>query len=153
MFFSARHAVALAAVALFGFSAPAAAAEAVTLKFATQNTENAWTTVHGIKPWIEQIEKDSNGSIKIDFYANQTLTKGNQAWQAVRKGIADMSWVTMGSYPGMNLLMEIINQPGMLQGGQMMGERGSGDGEMLQKLSGGQRACPQKRQDLSSRRV
>ena len=113
MFFSARHAVALAAVALFGFSAPAAAAEAVTLKFATQNTENAWTTVHGIKPWIEQIEKDSNGSIKIDFYANQTLTKGNQAWQAVRKGIADMSWVTMGSYPGMNLLMEIINQPGM----------------------------------------
>ena len=62
MFFSARHAVALAAVALFGFSAPAAAAEAVTLKFATQNTENAWTTVHGIKPWIEQIEKDSNGS-------------------------------------------------------------------------------------------
>lgn len=42
MFFSTRHAVALAAVALFGFSAPAAAAEAVTLKFATQNTENAW---------------------------------------------------------------------------------------------------------------
>ncbi len=113
MFFSVRHAVALAAVALFGFSTPAAAADSVTLKFATQNTENAWTTVHGIKPWIEQIEKDSNGSIKIDFYANQTLTKGNQAWQAVRKGIADMSWVTMGSYPGMNLLMEIINQPGM----------------------------------------
>ena len=109
----ARHAVALATVALFGFTGQALAAEPVTLKFATQNTENAWTTVNGIKPWLEKIEKDANGSIKFDFYANQTLTKGNQAWQAVRKGIADMSWVTMGSYPGMNLLMEIINQPGM----------------------------------------
>ncbi len=109
----ARHAAALAVVALFGLTGQALAAEPVTLKFATQNTENAWTTVNGIKPWLEKVEKDSNGSLKFDLYANQTLTKGNQAWQAVRKGIADMSWVTMGSYPGMNLLMEIINQPGM----------------------------------------
>ena len=41
----ARHAVALATVALFGFTGQALAAEPVTLKFATQNTENAWTTI------------------------------------------------------------------------------------------------------------
>lgn len=108
-----RRAAALAAIALFGCMGQAQAADSVTLKFATQNTENAWTTVNSIKPYLEEIEKDSNGSLKFDLYANQTLTKANQAWQAVRKGIADMSWVTMGAYQGMNLLMEIINQPGM----------------------------------------
>ncbi len=111
MFFKPHHVLVLACV-FFGLAQPALA-EPVTLKFATQNTENAWTTVNGIKPWIEKIQADSRGGLTLEFYANQTLTRGNQAWQAVRKGIADLSWVTMGSYPGMNLLMEIINQPGM----------------------------------------
>lgn len=112
MFFKPHHLITLACMALLAFASPAQAAP-VTLKFATQNTENAWTTVNGIKPWVEKVQAESNGSLDIEFYANQTLTKGNQAWQSVRKGIADISWVTMGSYPGMNLLMEIINQPGM----------------------------------------
>ncbi len=33
--------------------------------------------------------------------------------QSVSKGIADMAWITIGAYPGLNILMEIINQPGM----------------------------------------
>lgn len=112
MFFKPHHLLSLACMALLGLT-QTAQAEPITLKFATQNTENGWTTVNGVKPWLDKIESDSNGTLKIDMYANQTLTKGNQAWQAVRKGIADMAWVTMGSYQGMNLLMEIINQPGM----------------------------------------
>ena len=113
MFLQPRALASLAFAALIGFSSSAIAAEPVTLKFATQNTETAWTTQNCIKPYLEKIEKEANGSVKFELYANQTLCKGNQSWQSVAKGIADLSWVSMGVYTGMNLLMEIINQPGM----------------------------------------
>lgn len=104
--------------------AGAASAEPVTLKFATQNAENAFTTENAVKPWIKQIEEDSQGTLKIDLYANQTLAKGPQVWNAIRNGIADMGWITMGMYAGMNPELEIT-------GLDLTGYRGAMDGTPL----------------------
>ncbi len=49
----------------------------------------------------------------MELYANNTLTKDNQAWMAVRNGIADMAWLPMGRYPGMNPLLEVIGLGGL----------------------------------------
>ncbi len=98
---------ALALVCLFLLQAAHVSAAQTTLKFATQNAENAFSTVNAITPWIKQIEQDSNGTLKIDLYANQTLAKGPQVWNAIRNGIADMGWITMGMYAGMNPELEV----------------------------------------------
>ena len=93
--------------------APVHAAEPVTLKFSHVNAENAWSTENGLIPWMKKVEEDSQGSIRMELYANNTLTKDNQAWMAVRNGIADMAWLPMGRYPGMNPLLEVIGLGGL----------------------------------------
>ena len=93
--------------------APVHAAEPVTLKFSHVNAENAWSTENGLIPWMKKVEEDSQGSIRMELYANNTLTKDNQAWMAVRNGIADMAWLPMGRYPGMKPLLEVIGLGGL----------------------------------------
>lgn len=86
---------------------------AATLKFADQNSETGWGSVHGVQPWIKKVEKESDGKLKIQLYPNQTLSKGNQTWSATRKGIADMSWNAMAVNSGLNPLAEVITLPGL----------------------------------------
>ncbi len=105
--------LALGLCALLAAPAPALAAEPVTLKFSHVNAENAWSTVNGLIPWLQKVEEDSHGTLKMELYANNTLTKDNQAWMAVRNGIADMAWLPMGRYPGMNPLLEVIGLGGL----------------------------------------
>ncbi len=95
----------------------------VTLKFATQNAENAWSTVNGLIPWIKKVEQESQGTLKIDLYANQTLAKGPQVWMAVKNGIADMAWVPMGMYAGLNPLMEVVGLGGLAYDNALDGTR------------------------------
>jgi TRAP-type C4-dicarboxylate transport system substrate-binding protein len=89
------------------------AADPIILKFSTQNAENAWSTQHGLKPWLKMIEDDSQGTIKFELYANQTLAKGNQNWMAVKNGIADCAWNSMSMYNGLNPLAEAETLPGL----------------------------------------
>lgn len=102
-----------ALLAVLSLVCPPAAASAAPLKFADQNAENAWGSVHAIQPWIEKVQKESNGAVAIDLYANQSLAKGSQSWHATKKGIADLSWNAMAVYPGMNPLAEVITLPGL----------------------------------------
>lgn len=90
-----------------------ASASSAPLKFADQNAENAWGSVHAIQPWIEKVREESRGAVAIDLYANQSLAKGSQSWHATKKGIADLSWNAMAVYPGMNPLAEVITLPGL----------------------------------------
>ena len=106
--------LALGLCALLAAPAPALAAEPVTLKFSHVNAENAWSTVNGLIPWLQKVEEDSHGTLKMELYANNTLTKDNQAWMAVRNGIAGMAWLPMGRYPGMNPLLEVIGLGGLV---------------------------------------
>lgn len=88
-------------------------AESVTLKFSLQNPANSFSTNNGIKKWIEKVEQDSNGTLKIDLYAGETLCKGAQSWSAVRNNITDIAWIPMGMYAGMNPLAEAIFLPSL----------------------------------------
>lgn len=81
----------LVVMAVLLFGASAAFAAPTTLKFSLQNPENSFSTNNGIKRWIEQVVHDSNGTLKIDLYAGETLCKGPQSWSAVKNNITDIA--------------------------------------------------------------
>jgi len=106
----------------------AVSAETITLSFADQNSDMSWGPVHATQPWVKQVEKATNGRVKIQIYPNQTLCKGTQVWKAVKDGIADMGWFLLGYAPGLAPYADVITLPGLPF---KTGEQGS---EMLWKL-------------------
>lgn len=120
--FKPSFALGAAFTLLLSASEPAQAAP-VILKVTTQNAENALSTEVGLKPWLQMIEKDAQGTIKFELYANQTLSKGNQNWMAVKNGIADMAWNSMSMYNGMNPLMEVVTLPGLINDPMILVDR------------------------------
>ena len=88
-------------------------AEPITLSFSTQNPELGWGQVMALKPWLEQIEKATNGKLKFKVYYSQTLNKGAATWNAVRDGIADVGWCFHAYWPGMTSLSDVISLPSL----------------------------------------
>ena len=72
--------------------APAPAPEKpIVLRYSTQDP-NTETILRFVDPWIAEIEKATNGRVKIEPYYSQTLAKGPDTWQAVKTGVADMGF-------------------------------------------------------------
>lgn len=61
--------------------------------------------------WCKEVEKKTNGQVKIYFYPGQTLTKAAQCYDGVISGISDIGMscllYTRGRFP----LMDFINLP------------------------------------------
>jgi len=88
-------------------------AEPVVLRLTTQNSENNLSSVKALRPWVEQVEKVTNGKVKIEVYYSQTLAKGKDSWKAVKSGIADIAWCPHGYWPGLTPLADVITLPGL----------------------------------------
>jgi TRAP-type transport system periplasmic protein len=95
---------------IFPFNVSAAP---ITLTFSTQNPETGWGQVEALKPWVDQIEKATDGKLNIKVYYSQTLNKGPDTWQAVKDGIADMGWCFHAYWPGMTSLSDVISLPSL----------------------------------------
>ena len=103
-------------LALFGVIlgfAVAAAAKPITLTFANQNPDTSWSGMKAIAPWAKQVEEATNGKVKIQIFYSQTLTKGKDAWEATKNGIADISWCFHGYWPGLTPLADVISLPAL----------------------------------------
>ena len=77
------------------------AQQVVTLKFHTfmAPTSNVWTLM--LKPWMEKVEKDSNGRIKFEGYpAMQLGGTPPQLYDQARDGVADIIWTLPGYSAG-----------------------------------------------------
>jgi len=97
---------------ILGFST-VVMAKPITLTFANQNPETGWSGMNAIGPWAKQVEKATNGKVKIQIFYSQTLTKGKDAWGATKNGIADISWCFHGYWPGMTPLADVISMPAL----------------------------------------
>ncbi len=97
----------VSAIAANGFAAP------TTLRFAQQNPDTGWSTINCVIPWLEQVEKATNGQIKFQSYHSQTLAKGKDMWNAVKAGITDVGWCFHGYWPGMTPLSDVISLPAL----------------------------------------
>ena len=97
----------------FVASSSVSSAKPITLTFTTQNPETGWGQVEALKPWLEQIEKASNGKVKFKVYYSQTLNKGPDTWKAVKDGIADIGWCFHAYWRGMTSLSDVISLPSL----------------------------------------
>jgi TRAP-type transport system periplasmic protein len=61
--------------------------------------------------WCQEVEKRTNGRVKITYHPASTLTSMPQTYDAVVKGIADMAHGPMGITPGRFPLSEVLELP------------------------------------------
>lgn len=106
----AGAAVAVGAPAAIGW-----AQQTVTLKFHTfmAPTSTVFTRIH--KPWMEKVEKDSNGRIKFEGYpAMQLGGTPPGLYDQVRDGVVDVMWTLPGYTAGRFPRTEVFELPFMI---------------------------------------
>ena len=87
-------------------------AEAVAFRAAASTP-----STNGSMAWAEQLEKESNGRLKITIYPNgQLVGPPNRQFDAARNGITDIAWVLHGVTPGRYPMTELANLPFAWQG-------------------------------------
>ena len=93
----------LAVFLMIAGAASLANAKSYTFTFATNCPEN---TMRGVaeKQFIEELEKLSNGQIKIMPYWAQSLVKGKEILKSVQDGVVDLGFVNINYYPKRLLL-------------------------------------------------
>jgi TRAP-type C4-dicarboxylate transport system substrate-binding protein len=69
--------------------------------------------------WCKELEKRTDGRVKVAFFPAGTLVTANQMYDGVVKGIIDIGWSIMSYTPGRMPLSEVIVLPlGYKSGGQ-----------------------------------
>ena len=70
-----------------------------------------------LAPWVERIEKASNGRIKIEIFPSMTLGgKPPQLPRQVRDGVVDMAWMVNAYAAGSFPRTEVFELPGVKKG-------------------------------------
>lgn len=82
----------------------------VTLKFS-----NFWPAPHKCsiiaEQWCREVEKRTNGKVKINYYPGGTLTPPTQTYDSIVKGITDIGESLFGYTRGKFPLTEVIDLP------------------------------------------
>lgn len=105
-----RHMVVAAAALVWAL--PAAFAQDVTLKFHTfmPPQSNVWKDMH--VPWMDKVEKESNGRIKFERYpAMQLGGTPNNLYDQVKDGVVDVIWTLPGWTAGRFPRVEVFELP------------------------------------------
>ena len=93
----------LTAAIFFSFALNAWCAEKVILKAASEYPDKHPTVRNGWFPWIEDLKKQTNGGLVIQFFNPNTLVPQKEAYDALTSGAADMifnvTWRNQGKFP------------------------------------------------------
>jgi len=99
-------------VFMFGAGGTAfAASPEIKITYSDHNPPNAWCTTNSTNPWLDRIEKATGGRVKFERFYAESLSKGTDAWMAVRTGVADMAWCAHGYWAGVTPLSDVITLP------------------------------------------
>ncbi len=103
-------------IAAMMFSATSATAAAST-KPVELRLAHAWATTHHVHvildQWAKEVEKATNGRVKITIYPGGSLSTAVQLYDTVRTGVADLAWFLQGYTPGKFPLTSVIELPFM----------------------------------------
>jgi TRAP-type C4-dicarboxylate transport system substrate-binding protein len=105
----------LAAAAIFGLGTLAAAQEPeFTLKLHHILGPNSPAQKNMIEPWVNRVQEDSGGRIKIDIYPAMSLGgTPPQLIRQVRDGVVDLVWTVNGYTPELFPRTEVFELPGV----------------------------------------
>src|SRR6185312_4043715 len=86
------------------------------LKFSVFTPDAEMTHQIVMKPWAERVNKDSNGTLDIQTFANGALGR-NPALQTkmLQDGVADIAWVIPSYTPGVYLDDDVFELPNVIQ--------------------------------------
>jgi len=91
-------------------SGPLAHAKAMKLTYA-----NFFPPFHGqsqlAESWCKEVEKRTNGAIKIDYYPGSTLAKAPQTYDAVEQGMADIGMTVLAYSRGRFPVLGAVDLP------------------------------------------
>ena len=102
-----------AALCLGGVMAPGEclAKKQTELSFALYIPAKSSPYTGAFLPWAQEVEKRTDGKVKITFYMSQTLVKARDSYDAVVNGIADISWAANSLTPGRFPLSSVLELP------------------------------------------
>ncbi len=86
----------------------------IELSFATHIPPKAAPYPKAFLPWSKEIEKQTDGRVKFKFYLSQTLVKARDAYNGVKNGIADITWVALSLSQGKFPLTSVVELPYMV---------------------------------------
>jgi TRAP-type transport system periplasmic protein len=89
---------------------PAFAQEVITLRYAHFMPPPTAGSINSSE-WSKEIEKRTNGKVKISFYPGGTLMPAPQTYDSIVKGIADIGFSIMSYTRGKFPLTEVIDLP------------------------------------------
>jgi len=87
-----------------------AAEKVVTLRFAHYVTPTHGVSIN-LDRWAKEVEKRTNGRVKITIYPAGTLVPAPQIFDAINKGIADIGYAFISYTQGRFPLTEVIGMP------------------------------------------
>jgi len=94
-----RHCIALAAVAAAA-AGPTFAADPVQLKFGFPAPAASFINTQGMTPWIQDVEKASEGTVKIKLFPGPTLGDFRNIYDRTLKGVVDIAFGIFGPLAG-----------------------------------------------------
>lgn len=83
----------------------------ITLKVADLFPVTHPVSVHGIRVWMKDVEKSTNGKIKFDYYPAQQLGKAKDFLKLVQDGVADIAFVGPSYLPSNLPLNNVMTLP------------------------------------------
>jgi TRAP-type transport system periplasmic protein len=83
----------------------------VTLRFSHWSPPQHPMSAIAVPDWVSDIEKASNGSIKIQVFPAQQLGKAVDHYDIARDGVADISWANAGLQPGRFPVAQALEMP------------------------------------------
>lgn len=100
---------------LAAFLPMSAVAQPVTLKLSFFTSDTEINYVKAIKPWVDAVNADPSGAVKIEAYPNGALGKSLPAQpQLLLDGVADIAWVNPSLVPGRFPDDQVFELPGLL---------------------------------------
>jgi len=98
---------------VFAFSTPALADKPIKLRMSSFVPPMHFMNTRILQPWIDMIEKRTDGKVKIRIYAGSALGKPQDQYDMAVRGVADITWGILAYTPGRFPLVTVMELPFM----------------------------------------
>jgi len=105
---------------IFAITLPAMAAEKTTELSLNTWVGNEKHPLYSniLKPWADEVEKKSQGRLKITIYVNNALASNKVAYNAVKDGVCDITGMFPGGDPKWFPLVRLLSLPMIYSSGE-----------------------------------
>lgn len=101
----------IAAMAMAALASEAHAKTVVTLKFGSPTPAESFVTTRGMLPWVHEVEKASNGTLKIKVYSGPTLGTFRNIYDRTLNDVAQISLGVFGPYASLFPRTQVADLP------------------------------------------